>query len=94
MNKAEFVDLVQKHGEFENKEIAQKAVKAFTDAITEALVNKDSVSLIGFGTFLTVEVAEKKGKVPGTKKDYLKPAHTAPKFKVGKNLKDAVAGDI
>jgi DNA-binding protein HU-beta len=91
MTKAEFVELVQKNGGFESKAAAERAVKAFTDSVTEALVKKDSVSLVGFGTFSTVEVAEKSGKVPGTNKTYTKAAHTAPKFKMGKTLKDAVA---
>jgi len=91
MTKSQFVELVQKSGEYSSKAEAQKAVKAFTDAITEALVAKESVSLVGFGTFSTVDVAEKSGKVPGTDKTYTKPAHTAPKFKIGKTLKDAVA---
>jgi len=91
MTKSEFVELVQKSGEYDTKAAAEKAVKAFTTAITEALVNKQSVSLVGFGTFSTVEVAQKSGKVPGTDKTYTKPAHTAPKFKIGKTLKDAVA---
>ncbi|MEO1953658.1 MAG: HU family DNA-binding protein [Campylobacterales bacterium] len=93
MTKAEFVELVQKHGEFDTKAVAEKAVKAFVDAVTEALVKKESVSLVGFGTFSTVEVAEKSGTVPGTDKKYTKPAHTAPKFKFGKTIKDAVAGN-
>ena len=91
MTKAEFVELVQKNGGFDSKAAAERAVKAFTDAVMEALVKKETVSLVGFGTFSTAEVAEKSGKVPGTDKTYTKPAHTAPKFKFGKTLKDAVA---
>ncbi len=91
MTKAEFVELVQKNGGFDSKVAAERAVKAFTDSIEEALVKKESVSLVGFGTFSTAEVAEKSGKVPGTDKTYIKPAHTAPKFKFGKTIKDAVA---
>ena len=91
MTKAEFVELVQKNGDFNSKVAAEKAVKAFTDSITEALVKKESVSLIGFGTFTTAEIAEKSGKIPGSSKTYTKAAHTAPKFKFGKTLKDAVA---
>ena len=92
MTKAEFVELVKEQGGYESKAAAEKAIKAFTSAVTEALVNKKSVSLVGFGTFTTVEVAEKSGKIPGTDRTYTKPAHTAPKFKIGKTLKDAVAG--
>ena len=91
MTKAEFVDLVQELGEYDKKSDAEKAVKAFTTAVTAALVKKKSVSLVGFGTFSTAEVAEKSGKIPGTDKTYTKAAHTAPKFKIGKTLKDAVA---
>jgi len=92
MTKSDFIALVQKNGEFD-KATAEKAVKAFTESITEALVAKDSVSLVGFGTFSTVEVAEKSGKIPGKDATYTKAAHTAPKFKMGKTLKDAVAGN-
>ncbi|MEA3420033.1 MAG: HU family DNA-binding protein [Campylobacterota bacterium] len=91
MTKAEFVELVQETGGYDTKAAAERAVKAFTGAVTAALVAKKSVSLVGFGTFSTVEVAEKSGKVPGTDKTYTKAAHTAPKFKIGKTLKDAVA---
>jgi len=91
MTKAEFVELVQEVGGYETKTAAEQAVKAFTGAVTAALVKKETVSLVGFGTFSTVEVAEKSGKVPGTNKTYTKAAHTAPKFKIGKTLKDAVA---
>ena len=91
MTKAEFVELVQETGGYDKKIDAEKAVKAFTDSVTAALVKKETVSLVGFGTFSTVEVAEKSGKVPGTDKTYTKAAHTAPKFKIGKTLKDAVA---
>ena len=92
MTKAEFVEVVQETGGYDTKAAAEKAVQAFTDAVTEALVKKESVSLVGFGTFSTVDVPEKTGKVPGTDKTYTKAAHTAPKFKIGKTLKDAVAG--
>jgi DNA-binding protein HU-beta len=85
--------LVQKNGGFETKATAEKAVKAFTESITEALVAKESVALVGFGTFSTVEVAEKSGKIPGKDATYTKAAHTAPKFKMGKTLKDTVAGN-
>ena len=91
MTKAEFIELMQEVGEYKTKTEAEKAIKAFTGAITKALVDKKSISLVGFGTFSTVEVPEKSGKVPGKDTTYTKPAHTAPKFKIGKTLKDAVA---
>ena len=91
MTKAEFVELVQKNGAFNSKAAAEKAVKAFTDSVTEALKGGNKISLVGFGTFYTVKVDKKSGKIPGSDKTYTKPAHTAPKFKFGKTIKDAVA---
>ncbi|WP_457607272.1 HU family DNA-binding protein [Nitratifractor sp.] len=91
MTKAEFVELVKEKAGYESKAAAEKAIKAFTDAVTEALTKKKKVTLVGFGTFSTAKVAKKTGKVPGTNKTYTKPAHTAPKFKFGKSIKDAVA---
>ncbi|MDD5360096.1 MAG: HU family DNA-binding protein [Sulfurovaceae bacterium] len=90
MTKAEFVELMQKNGNFESKAAAERAIKAFTDSITSVLAKKDSLTLVGFGTFSTAKVAAKSGTVPGTTKTYTKPAHTAPKFKFGKTVKDAV----
>lgn len=90
MTKADFVELVQKNGEFESKAAAERAVKAFISSVTEALVKKETVQLVGFGTFSTAKVGEKSGKVPGTNKTYTKAAHTAPKFKFGQGVKNAL----
>ena len=91
MTKADFVEMVKEKGGYESKAAAERAIKAFTNAVSEALVQKKKVQLVGFGTFETTEVAEKSGKIPGTDKTFTKPAHTAPKFKFGKTLKDEVA---
>lgn len=91
MTKADFVELVQKNGEFESKAAAERAVKAFVDSVTEALVKRETVSLIGFGSFSTIDVPEKSGKVPGTDKTYTKAAHVSPRFKFGQTSKDLVA---
>lgn len=91
MTKAQFVELVQKHGQYKTKKEAEKAVASFTESVTEALVAKESVALVGFGAFTAVEVPEKSGIIPGTDKTYSKAAHTAPKFKAGQTLKDKVA---
>jgi len=92
MTKADFIELVQKNGEYESRAAAKKAVKVFIDSVTEALVKKETVPLIGFGTFSTKEVSEKSGKIPGTDRTYTKAAHTSVKFKIGKSLKDSVSG--
>lgn len=91
MNKAQFVELVQKCGDYKSKTEADAAISAITAAITEALSQKESVQFVGFGTFKVAEQAAKEGKVPGTDKMYSKPATTVPKFVAGATLKEAVA---
>jgi DNA-binding protein HU-beta len=91
MNKAQFVELVQKCGDYKTKVEAEAAIKAFTEAVSEALVNKDEVSLVGFGSFSAVLQKGKSGKVPGTDKTYTTQDKMVPKFKAGKGLKDRVS---
>lgn len=91
MNKAQFVELVQKHGQYKTKAEADKAIDAVTSAITEALVQKEEVSIVGFGSFSTALQKGKTGKVPGTDKNYTTDDKTVAKFKPGKMLKDSVA---
>jgi DNA-binding protein HU-beta len=91
MNKAQFVELVQKSGEYKTKVEAEAAIKAFTDAVTEALVAKEEVSLVGFGSFSSALQKGKSGKVPGTDKTYSTEDKMVPKFKAGKGLKDRIS---
>ena len=91
MNKAQFVELVQKHGDYKTKVEAENAIKAFTEAIAEALVKGEDVSLVGFGSFAAVLQKGETGKVPGTDKTYTTQDKMVPKFKAGKSLKDRVA---
>ncbi|OHE04032.1 MAG: DNA-binding protein [Sulfurimonas sp. RIFOXYD12_FULL_33_39] len=90
MNKAQFVELVQASGNYKTKVEAEAAIKAFTEAVTSALVNKEEVSLVGFGSFGASLQKGKSGKVPGTSKTYTTQDKMVPKFKAGKGLKDRV----
>ena len=90
MNKAEFIDAVAAKAGLSKKD-AKGAVDAVLDTITEALVKKDSVSFIGFGTFSTSARAAREATVPGTTRKVQLPATTVAKFKVGSNLRTKVA---
>ncbi len=90
MNKAQFVELVQECGSYKTKVEAEAAIKAFTEAVTSALIKKEDVSLVGFGSFTTTLQKGKSGKVPGTDKTYTTQDKMVPKFKAGKGLKDRV----
>jgi len=90
MKKAEFVQAVAQKAGLSKKD-TEAVIDAALETITEALADGKSVSFIGFGTFSTTERAARKAKVPGTDRVVDVPATRAVKFKVGKNLKDAVA---
>ena len=90
MNTTELIAEVAKKCGMSKKD-AEKAVAAVLDGITEALKAGDKVALVGFGTFETRERPARKGRNPRTKEEITIPATTAPAFKAGKDLKDAVA---
>jgi len=91
MKKAEFIDAVASKAELSKKDV-NAVIDAAIETITEALKAGKSVSFIGFGSFTTVDRAARTARVPGTDKVVDVPATKAVKFKVGKQLKDAVAG--
>ena len=91
MNKTELVDAIAKETGLSKKD-SEKAVKAFTEALSKELKKKGKVQLVGFGTFETAKRAARTGKNPQTGAAIKIPAATVPKFKAGKALKDAVNG--
>ena len=73
-----------------SKADAERAVNAFTGAVTNALKGGDSVSIVGFGTFSVSARAARTGRNPRTGEAIQIKASNAPKFKAGKGLKEAV----
>ncbi|MGI6403900.1 MAG: HU family DNA-binding protein [Oscillospiraceae bacterium] len=90
MTKAELISAVAEKSNLTKKD-SEKAVTAVIEAITEALVNGEKVSLVGFGTFEVKDRAARKGINPRTKEPMPIPASKLPAFKAGKALKEAVA---
>jgi len=72
------------------KKDAEIALTATIDSITEALKNGDKVQLVGFGTFETRKREARTGRNQQTGAELAIAASTAPVFKAGKALKDAV----
>nr|WP_298726380.1 HU family DNA-binding protein [uncultured Steroidobacter sp.] len=89
MNKAELIDAVSSKTGLQKAE-ATRAVDAVFDAVTGALKAGDSVSLLGFGTFVVKARAARTGRNPRTNEPIEIPATKVPGFKAGKALKDAV----
>lgn len=89
MNKTELVAMVAEKASMSKKN-AGVAVDATLNAITDAIAKGDKVQLVGFGTFETKHRAARTGKNPRTGEVLTIAATTAPSFKAGKGLKDAV----
>ena len=89
MTKAELITAIAEKGGYTKKD-AEKALSSVVDVISDALVNGDKITLVGFGTFETRQRAAKVGKNPQTGKEIKIAAKKVPAFKAGKALKDAV----
>lgn len=89
MTKVELIAKVAAEANLTKKQ-AEAAVAAVIEGITDALKAGDKVSIVGFGTFETRERPARTGLNPRTKETIEIPATTAPAFKAGKALKDAV----
>ncbi|MDD6789213.1 MAG: HU family DNA-binding protein [Lachnospira sp.] len=89
MNKSELIAAVAEKSGLSKKD-SEKALAAFTAAVTEELKKDQKVQLVGFGTFEVSSRAARTGKNPQTGKEIEIPASKAPKFKAGKTLKAAV----
>jgi DNA-binding protein HU-beta len=89
MNKAELVAAMAEASGISKKD-AEKALKAFTDVVSDELKKGEKVQLVGFGTFEVSERAERDGRNPQSGEPMKIPASKAPRFKAGKGLKDLV----
>ena len=89
MNKTELIAAVAEKAEI-SKKYAEKAVKAFTDAVAEELAKGGKVQLVGFGNFEVSERPAREGRNPRTGETMTIAASKTPKFKPGKALKDEI----
>lgn len=87
MNKTELIAVVAEKAELSKKD-AERAISAFTDAVSEELVKGGKVQIVGFGTFEVSERAAREGRNPKTGEAMPIAASRNPKFKAGKSLKD------
>lgn len=89
MNKNDLVSKVAESADI-SKQKAASAVDAVIDAIKGSLKKGEDVRLVGFGTFSVSNRAATTGRNPRTGEPIKIPASKQPKFKAGKDLKEAV----
>jgi DNA-binding protein HU-beta len=91
MNKTELIAAIAAKSDLTKKD-AEKFLQAFEASVTEALVKGKKVQMVGFLTVDVVQRAKREGRNPQTGKPMTIAASKAPRFKVGKKLRDAVNG--
>ena len=89
MKKTELVAAIAEHAELSKKD-AEKALKAFTDIVTDEMKKGEKVQIVGFGTFDVSERAAREGRNPSSGEPVMIAASRIPKFKASKALKDTV----
>ncbi len=90
MNRVEFVASIAELAGLKKSE-ADRAVSAFIDVVTSELSKGEEIRLIGFGNFCVSHRNASEGRNMKTGEAVKIPARNLPKFKPGKNLKEAVA---
>lgn len=89
MNKSQLVDAIAAKSGL-SKALAEQALNATVESITEALAQGDSVALVGFGTFEARSRAARQGRNPKTGETITIAASKNAAFKAGKALKDSL----
>lgn len=90
MTKAELIDKVATVDGIPSKKVAGEAIDAVFEAIKDALVQGDSFTYQGFGTFKVQKYAARTGVNLQTGSKIQIPESKRPKFTASKALKDAV----
>jgi DNA-binding protein HU-beta len=89
MNRGEFVAAIAEQSGL-TKADADRALEAMFKVVKKALKSGDTVSLVGFGTFVVRKRAARSGRNPRTGETIRIKASKVPAFKAGKALKDAL----
>lgn len=89
MSKGDLVEALAKKAKC-SKSSANDCLNIIIDEITSSLKKGKDVVITGFGTFTVAKRKARTGRNPQTGETIKIPARTVPRFKAGKQLKDAV----
>lgn len=90
MTKAELVDKIYAKAALPSKAKAEEALDAVISCLRDALVDGETVTFTGFGSFKVNTRAARKGRNPRSGEEIDIPESKVVKFTPGKALKDAI----
>ncbi len=89
MNKTELIEHISNQADI-SKAAATRALDAMCDAVCHSLRKGDTVSIVGFGSFMAAKRAARTGRNPKTGSTLKIKAARVPKFRAGKALRQAI----
>lgn len=89
MNKAQLVEQVAKATTLTKTDV-ETVLNSSLELIKKSVKKGDDVTLVGFGTFTKSKRKARAGRNPQTGKEIKIPAMTVPKFRAGKEFKNAL----
>jgi len=89
VNKAQLIDAIAAQADV-SKATASRCLDAFCGAVTKSLKNRDTVNLVGFGSFNVKLREARNGRNPRTGAIIRIAAAYVPGFRAGKTLKDSL----
>lgn len=91
MNKSELIGRIAEVANMTKKD-TERFLNAFVEVVQQTLAQGDSVSILGFGTFLARERSAREGRNPRTGDPITIPASRIPVFRPGRGLRESVSG--
>jgi DNA-binding protein HU-beta len=89
MNKADLIEAVAKNTRLTKVDV-ELTINAVLDTVKKHVKKGEDVTLIGFGTFTRSKRKARAGRNPQTGKEIKIPAMVVPKFRAGREFKDAL----
>jgi DNA-binding protein HU-beta len=89
MNKAQLIEHVSRSTQL-TKTDAETILNAALETIKRTVKKGDDVTLVGFGTFTRTKRKARAGRNPQTGEEIKIPQMTVPKFRAGREFKEAV----
>ncbi len=91
MHRTDLIDEVS-HSTGITKTVTEQIVRSFEKVVVNTLEKGDTVNLVGFGKFSTVDRTARKCRNPQSGKIMDVPARKSVKFKAGKYLAETING--